>query len=157
MVSCVGSGQESGRITDILKLNAEIVLGTVQNAKEALNWLSYTYLYIRMVQNPKHYGLSSDALKRDQLLEGRRADLVHSTATILDKNNLVVYDRKSGYFQVTDLGRISSYYYINQGTIATYNEHLKRTMSDVELCRLFSLSAEFKYVTVIQVEKKWNL
>ncbi|KAD2067453.1 hypothetical protein E3N88_41917 [Mikania micrantha] len=119
----------------------------------ALNWLSYTYLYIRMVRNPELYGLSSDALKRDPLLEGRRADLVHSAATILDKNNLVKYDRKSGYFQVTDLGRIASYYYITHGTIATYNEHLKPTMSDIDLCRLFSLSEEFKYVTVRQDEK----
>ncbi|KAI3693620.1 hypothetical protein L1987_76568 [Smallanthus sonchifolius] len=135
------------------QLNAEIVLGTVQNAREALNWLTYTYLYIRMVRNPTLYGLSSDALKSDQLLEARRADLVHSAATILDKNNLVKYDRKSGYFQATDLGRIASYYYITHGTIATYHEHLKPTMSDIELCRLFSLSEEFKYVTVRQDEK----
>lgn len=78
---------------------------------------------------------------------------VHSAATILDKNRLVKYDRKSGYFQVTDLGRIASYYYISHGTIATYNEHLKPTMSDIELCWLFSLSDEFKYVTVRQDEK----
>lgn len=78
---------------------------------------------------------------------------IHSAATILDKNNLIKYDRKSGYFQVTDLGRIASYYYITHGTIATYNEHLKPTMGDTELCRLFSLSEEFKYVTVRQDEK----
>lgn len=78
---------------------------------------------------------------------------IHSAATILDKNNLIKYDRKSGYFQVTDLGRIASYYYITHGTIAAYNEHLKPTMGDTELCRLFSLSEEFKYVTVRQDEK----
>ncbi|MBA0813538.1 hypothetical protein Gohar_027383, partial [Gossypium harknessii] len=78
---------------------------------------------------------------------------IHSAATILDKNNLVKYDRKSGYFQVTDLGRIASYYYITHGTISTYNEHLKPTMGDIELCRLFSLSEEFRYVTVRQDEK----
>lgn len=66
---------------------------------------------------------------------------------------MVKYDRKSGYFQVTDLGRIASYYYITHGTISTYNEHLKPTMGDIELCRLFSLSEEFKYVTVRQDEK----
>jgi pre-mRNA-splicing helicase BRR2 len=78
---------------------------------------------------------------------------IHSAATILDKNNLVKYDRKSGYFQVTDLGRIASYYYITHGTILTYNKHLKPTMGDIELCRLLSLSEEFKYVTVRQDEK----
>ncbi|CAN7039033.1 unnamed protein product [Brassica rapa subsp. trilocularis] len=135
------------------QLNAEIVLGTVQNAKEACHWLGYTYLYIRMVRNPTLYGLAPDALVKDVVLEERRADLIHSAATILDKNNLVKYDRKSGYFQVTDLGRIASYYYISHGTIATYNEHLKPTMGDIDLYRLFSLSEEFKYVTVRQDEK----
>ncbi|EEF43588.1 U520, putative [Ricinus communis] len=135
------------------QLNAEIVLGTVQNAREACNWLGYTYLYIRMLRNPTLYGLAPDVLTRDITLEERRADLIHSSATILDKNNLVKYDRKSGYFQVTDLGRIASYYYITHGTISTYNEHLKPTMGDIELCRLFSLSEEFKYVTVRQDEK----
>lgn len=135
------------------QLNAEIVLGTVLNAKEACKWLLYTYLYVRMVRNPTLYGLPADALKTDYALEERRADLVHSAAILLDKNNLVKYDRKSGYFQVTDLGRIASYYYITHGTISTYNEHLKPTMGDIELCRLFSLSEEFKYVTVRQDEK----
>ncbi|ESQ34697.1 hypothetical protein EUTSA_v10006525mg [Eutrema salsugineum] len=135
------------------QLNAEIVLGTVQNAREACHWLGYTYLYIRMVRNPTLYGLAPDALAKDVVLEERRADLIHSAATILDKNNLVKYDRKSGYFQVTDLGRIASYYYITHGTIATFNEHLKPTMGDIDLYRLFSLSEEFKYVTVRQDEK----
>ncbi|XP_047332165.1 DExH-box ATP-dependent RNA helicase DExH12-like [Impatiens glandulifera] len=135
------------------QLNAEIVLGTVQNAKEACNWLYYTYLYIRMMRNPQLYGLPADVLAKDLLMEERRADLIHSAATVLDKNNLVKYDRKSGYFQVTDLGRIASYYYITHGTISAYNEHLKPTMGDIELCRLFSLSEEFKYVTVRQDEK----
>ncbi|KAJ0021202.1 hypothetical protein Pint_30914 [Pistacia integerrima] len=71
---------------------------------------------------------------------------------ILDRNNLIKYDRKNGYCQVTDLGRIASYYYITRGTMATYNEHLKPTMGDIEHCWLFSLSEEFKYVTVRQDE-----
>ena len=78
---------------------------------------------------------------------------IHSAATVLEKNNLIKYDRKSGYFQVTDLGRIASHYYVTHGTISTYNEHLKPTMGDIELYRLFSLSEEFKYVTVRQNEK----
>jgi replicative superfamily II helicase len=39
-------------------LNAEIVLGTVTNIREAIEWLSYTYLYIRMLRNPLAYGMT---------------------------------------------------------------------------------------------------
>ncbi|KAJ0048596.1 hypothetical protein Pint_16196 [Pistacia integerrima] len=74
-----------------------------------------------MLRNPLLYGLSLEVLKEDTTLAERRADLIHSAATILDRKNLIKYDRKSGYFQVTDLARIASYYYITHGTIATYN------------------------------------
>ncbi|XP_028391652.1 U5 small nuclear ribonucleoprotein 200 kDa helicase-like [Dendronephthya gigantea] len=134
-------------------LNAEIVLGTVQNAKEAVNWLGYTYLYIRMLRNPTLYGISHDDLEKDSLLEQRRADLIHSAASLLDKNNLVRYDRKTGNFQVTELGRIASHYYCTQNTIAVYNSLLKPTLSEIELFRVFSLSSEFKYITVREEEK----
>lgn len=39
-------------------LNAEVVLGNIQNAKDAVNWLGYTYLYIRMIRAPQLYGIS---------------------------------------------------------------------------------------------------
>jgi len=39
-------------------LNAEISLGTVTNATEAVRWLGYTYLFVRMRKNPLQYGLS---------------------------------------------------------------------------------------------------
>ncbi|KAK4375668.1 hypothetical protein RND71_006345 [Anisodus tanguticus] len=152
---------EKGAWTELSPLDVMQMLGcagrpqytTLMNVKEACKWLLYTYLYVRMVRNPSLYGLAADGLKTEDALEERCADLVHSAATLLDQNNLIKYDRKCGYFQVTDLGRIASYYYVTHGTISTYNEHLKPTMGDIELFRLFSLSEEFKYVTVRQDEK----
>ena len=81
-------------------LNAEIVLGNIQNMKDAVTWLGYTYLYIRMMRNPTLYGVSVDAKDTDPYLEQRRIDLIHTAAVALDKNNLVKYDRKTGNFQV---------------------------------------------------------
>ena len=51
------------------------------------------------------------------------------------------------------MGRIASYYYIKHTTLATYNDHLKPTMGDIELLRLFALSDEFKYIIVRDEEK----
>lgn len=34
-------------------LNAEVTLGTISNVEEAIMWLSYTYLYVRMRINPQ--------------------------------------------------------------------------------------------------------
>lgn len=51
--------QMISKLTDML--NAEIVLGTINNAADAVKWLEYTYLYVRMVKNPSLYGISSDS------------------------------------------------------------------------------------------------
>eukprot|EP00798_Chlamydomonas_sp_ICE-L_P019205 gene19205-25823_t len=134
-------------------LNAEIVLGTVQNIRDAANWLGYSYLFVRMLRAPALYGVPLGMLDEDPLLMERRLDLAHSAALQLDKNSLIRYDRKSGNFQVTDLGRIASHYYITYTTLAAFNDHLKPTMGDIELCRLFSLAEEFKYMIVREEEK----
>lgn len=134
-------------------LNAEIVLGTIQNIKDAVRWLGYTYLYIRMLRQPTLYGITFDQKKEDPLLEQHRADLVHTAALHLDRSGLVKYDRKSGHFQVTELGRIASHYYCTHETMMTYNQLLKPTLSEIELFRVFSLSGEFRNITVREEEK----
>jgi len=132
-------------------INAEVVLGNIQSIKDAVNWLGYTYLYIRALRQPSLYGVES--LSDDPLLQQRRIDLAHAAVSLLAKNNLVKYDRKTGQIQVTELGRIASHYYCSNESMATYNQLLKPTLSEIELFRVFSLSSEFKYLTVREEEK----
>lgn len=136
-------------------LNAEVVLGTVQNLEEAAEWLSYTFLYIRMLRNPQLYGImnGASAIKDDPTLKQRRLDLAHTAAALLEKNQLIRYDRKSGAIQATPLGRIASQFYISHTSMAVYSRHMRPNMSDIELLRLFSLSGEFSHVTVREEEK----
>lgn len=62
------------------QLNAEIVLGSVTNMREAITWLQYTYLYVRMRRNPPLYGVDMDEAKSDPTLVRMRLNLVHSAA-----------------------------------------------------------------------------
>ena len=133
-------------------LNAEIVSGTVQNLRDAVHWLGYTYLYIRMLRAPQLYGITEERLKEDEHLEKHRADLIHSAAVVLDKSHLIKYDRKSGNLQGTELGRIASHYYCTHASMSTYNQLLKPTLSEIELFRVFSLSSEFRNITVREEE-----
>ena len=48
-----------------------------------------------------HLCYLQDDLETDPLLEKRRADLIHTAASVLDKGNLIKYDRKTGAFQVS--------------------------------------------------------
>ena len=53
-----------------------------------------------MLRAPQLYGLTPEELQADPHLEQRRADLIHTAASSLAKNNLIKYDKKSGAFQV---------------------------------------------------------
>ncbi|KAL1967159.1 hypothetical protein VTN77DRAFT_3450 [Rasamsonia byssochlamydoides] len=133
-------------------LNAEIVLGNVRNRDEGVEWLGYTYLFVRMLRSPGLYSVGAEYAE-DEALEQKRVDLIHSAATVLEKAGLVKYDRKSGKLQSTELGRVASHYYISHNSMSTYNHHLQPMISTVELFRIFSLSDEFKYIPVRQDEK----
>lgn len=39
------------------QLNAEVVLGAVSNLRDGVNWLAYTYLFVRMLKNPRYYSI----------------------------------------------------------------------------------------------------
>lgn len=135
------------------QLNAEIVLGTVNNLKEGVTWLGYTYLYVRMLRNPSDYGITQEELEDDPHLIKRRVNLIHSGATVLDREGLIKYDRRNNTLSSTALGKISSYYYIKHESITVYNENLKPGVSLIELFKIFSMSAEFKLVPVREEEK----
>ncbi|CAN0340150.1 unnamed protein product [Discosporangium mesarthrocarpum] len=117
-------------------LNAEVVQGSVQTVADAVDWLGYTYLYVRMLRKPSTYQITDAQIESDPVLLQFRVDLVHTAASILDKTNLIKYDRSGGTFHPTPLGRVASHFYISHQTMATYNEYLKPTMSDIEIFRL---------------------
>ncbi|KAJ9194493.1 hypothetical protein DTO164E3_4179 [Paecilomyces variotii] len=133
-------------------LNAEIVLGNVRNRDEGVEWLGYTYLFVRMLRSPGLYSVGAD-YEHDEALEQKRVDLIHSAAVVLEKAGLVKYEKKTGKLQATELGRIASHYYISHNSMLTYNHHLQPMIGTIELFRIFALSDEFKYIPVRQDEK----
>lgn len=104
--------------------------------------------YVRMLKDPGLYSVGADYLDDDPHLEQKRSDIIHSAAVLLEKCSLVKYDRPSGRFQSTELGRIASHYYVAYNSMAVYNQHLKSTMSMIELFRVFALSNEFRLIPV---------
>lgn len=124
-------------------INAEIVNGTVNTITEAVSWLSYTFLYVRMKQNPVAYGIKLDALFEDPQLSKERLSLVTKAVDILDRCNMTRFNNRSGNLGVTDLGRVASHYYIKYSTIEAFNTMLTPHLTDSEALHVLCSSAEF--------------
>ena len=57
-------------------LNAEIALGTVTSVAEGVQWLGYSYLFIRMRREPRNYGIEWAEVQDDPMLVHRRRQLI---------------------------------------------------------------------------------
>ena len=121
------------------------------NLREAISWLQYTYLYIRMRRNPTLYGVEQD--EDDRTLVRMRLNLVHSAALKLVKAGMVRYDRKSGTLAATAIGKVASHYYVKAESMQVYLKELKPTMGTIDVLRLFALSKEFENLIIRENEK----
>ncbi|TFK76028.1 Sec63-domain-containing protein [Pluteus cervinus] len=125
-------------------LNAEISLGTVASVSDGIQWLSYTYLFVRMRKNPFVYGIGRDTLVDDPQLSSKRTELVHSAAHKLAEASMIIFDRQKGTFQTTSLGRIAAKYYIRHASVEIFNKKFQPRMSEADVLLVLCQSAEFK-------------
>jgi len=106
-------------------LNAEIGLGTVTSEFEAMDWLKYTYFSIRFKRNPIAYQFSlNPTLERsyqiDQFLQAQLQKVISE----LNQERLIRYDTVTHFLSSTELGRITSHFYIKSETMAMFCEKL---------------------------------
>lgn len=140
---------ESSFITYLAdNLNAEITLGTISNVTEAVEWLSYTYLFVRMKLNCQAYGMVYQTFLNDLNLEKKRKELVDVAAKALDKAQMIRYDARTGDLNATDLGRIASHYYLKYDTVEIFNELQKPIMTETEILAMISRAQEFEQLKV---------
>uniref|UniRef100_A0A5S6QU49 Activating signal cointegrator 1 complex subunit 3 n=1 Tax=Trichuris muris TaxID=70415 RepID=A0A5S6QU49_TRIMR len=125
-------------------LNAEICLDSVCTVPDAIEWLSYTYMFVRARLNPLAYGITIAELQADpDLLEFRRCCII-SAARQLERLKMIRFHEENGYFYSTDLGRIASYYYLKCGTVETFNNFVREVMPDHELLATVAKATEFE-------------
>jgi activating signal cointegrator complex subunit 3 len=73
-------------------LNAEIVAGSLKTKQDVVDYITWTYFFRRLLQNPSYYGLddtSDDALNKCELIciEGSLAYKFSHLTLILYYNN----------------------------------------------------------------------
>ncbi|CAO3587825.1 unnamed protein product [Absidia cylindrospora] len=133
-------------------LNAEISLGTVTNVDEAVTWLSYTYLYVRMKRNPFVYGMDHSEPAEDPLLGRKRHEIITMAAERLARCQMIIFDQTTGYLTPKDLGRIASNFYIKHTSIEIFNQLMKPRMTEADVLSMMSMSSEFDNIKARDTE-----
>lgn len=135
-------------------INAEIVSTNIKSRSDVIKWLTYTYLYIRMLVSPELYKVDTVGGSDESTLISFRSAIAHSALTQLKEQQLILYNEETGLVEPTELGRIASYFYIKPRSISIYNRELTERSSIIDMFRVFSLSDEFKYISIRQEERK---
>eukprot|EP00388_Colpodella_angusta_P005685 GDKJ01017432.1.p1 GENE.GDKJ01017432.1~~GDKJ01017432.1.p1 ORF type:complete len:1456 (-),score=425.96 GDKJ01017432.1:50-4213(-) len=92
-------------------------------------------------------------LENSKYFEVQKSNISHSALTLLDKFNLLRYNRATGFIAPTTIGRIAASFYLKYQTVAAFNDHLRPQMHELEIVKTFTLAQEFKLVPVRPEEK----
>ncbi|KAK6484329.1 putative ATP-dependent DNA helicase HFM1 [Huso huso] len=131
-------------------LNAEIVLHTISNVKVALDWIRSTFLYIRALKNPSHYGFPPGLDRAG--IEAKLQELCLKNLNALSSIGLITMDEDIN-FKPTETGKLMARYCIAYDTMKQFTL-VPGTGTLSDLLTLISKSKEFSDVQLRVNEKR---
>ncbi|KAI1489464.1 Sec63 Brl domain-containing protein [Biscogniauxia mediterranea] len=131
----------SSKLVD--NLNAEIALGTVTSIQEAVQWIGYSYLFVRMRRSPMTYGIEWAEIRDDPNLVQRRRQLAIQAARTLQQSQMIIFNEITEELRSKDVGRIASQYYILQSSIQIFNQMMQPQATEADILKMISMSGEF--------------
>ncbi|KAI4212741.1 MAG: hypothetical protein LQ351_004634 [Letrouitia transgressa] len=131
----------SSKLVD--NLNAEIALGTVTSVQEAVQWLGYSYLFVRMLRSPLIYGIDWAEIRDDPRLVQRRRKLVIDAARTLQESQMIIFNETTEELRAKDIGRIASQYYVLHTSIQIFNTMMSPQATEADVLKMIAMSGEF--------------
>ncbi|KAL2755168.1 hypothetical protein ACRALDRAFT_2028351 [Sodiomyces alcalophilus JCM 7366] len=142
----------SSKLVD--NLNAEIALGTVTSIPEAVQWIGYSYLFVRMQRSPMTYGIEWAEIRDDPTLVQRRRQLAIQAARTLQQCQMIIFNEVTEELRSKDIGRIASQYYILHTSIQVFNTMMQPQATEADIFKMMSMSGEFDNVQSRDNESK---
>ncbi|KAI1004723.1 putative helicase [Podosphaera aphanis] len=135
-------------------LNAEISLGTVTSIQDAVQWLGYSFLFVRMQRNPIAYGIEWTEQVKDPNLVQRRRQLVIQAARTLQRNQMIIFNEITEELRSKDVGRIASQFYILHTSIEIFNTTMEPQATEADVLTMIAMSGEFDNIQSRDTEAK---
>ncbi|CAF1149002.1 unnamed protein product [Adineta ricciae] len=131
--------------------NAEIVSGTISTKQDALDYLTWTYFFRRLLVNPSYYHmepLSNDMDQQTTLNTYLSAIVQRSLDQLIRATCINVDEVDQRTLHATVHGRIASHYYISYRTIHMFAQRVTATITIGELIDLISSAYEYAEMPV---------
>ena len=132
--------------------NAEVVAGTIRSKQDAVDYLTWTYFFRRLVKNPSYYDLES--VEHDALNAFLSRLVENALAQLEDAQCLTIGEDDS--LEPATMGRIASFYYLQHPSVALFASSLGPDTSLEQLLGILCGVAEYDELPVRHNEDKVN-
>merc|ERR1711902_207129 len=107
---------------------------------DAVDYLTWTFLYRRMTQNPNYYNMQGVTYRH---LSDHLSEMVESTLSELEHSKCITIEDDMDTAPL-NLGMIAAYYYINYTTIELFSMSLNNKTKIRGLIEIISAAAEYE-------------
>jgi len=118
---------------------AETVTKTIESKQDAVDYLTWTYMYRRLSQNPNYYNLQGATHRH---LSDHLSELVETTLNDLEQARCISIEEGLEVSPL-NLGMIASYYYIAYTTIELFASSLQPSTKLKGLIEILASASEY--------------
>jgi pre-mRNA-splicing helicase BRR2 len=129
---------------------AEIVTRTVQNKQDAVDYLTWTFYYRRLTQNPNYYNMTGVSHRH---VSDHLSELVESVLSDLETSKVISIEDDFD-LEPLNLGMIAAYYYVSYTTIELFAASLAAKTKLKGLVEILSAASEYDEIPVRPGEER---
>jgi len=133
-------------------INAEVVGGTITSVQDAIDYLTWTFFFRRLLVNPSFYNLDDSS---PDGINTYLINLVHSTFTDLENAGCLLFEDGDNVESLS-LGKICSYYYLKYTTVQMFSNKLTDRIDLPGLLDVLTSASEYEELPVRHNEDKLN-
>ena len=132
---------------------AEVVGGTISSRSDAVDYLTWTYFFRRLLVNPSFYHLEDASVEGintylSELVDGVLQDLADARCIALDDS--------LGTVAPQTLGRVASYYYLKYTTVRLFSHSITEHNTVNQLLQVLCDASEYDELPVRHNEDVMN-
>ena len=129
----------------------QIVSGTIKSKAHAVDYLTWTYFFRRLLCNPSYYHLEDTS---HEGISAYLASLVQRTLEDLEDNECIEVEEDQ--ITATTLGRITAYYYLDYTTASMFASRVEDMVNQESVLDVMSKATEFAELPVRHNEEHLN-
>jgi pre-mRNA-splicing helicase BRR2 len=124
--------------------NAEVVARVIENKQDAVDYLTWSFMYRRLPQNPNYYNLQGVSHRH---LSDHLSELVENTLSDLEASKCIEVEDEMELSPL-NLGMIASYYYISYTTIERFSSLLSSKTKMKGLLEILTSASEYDMIPI---------